>query len=127
MVIIVMFLLVILSFVEFHVGVSSNSIFIVAWIVEVMRKVCQVVSEGHGEILEISLKNCLETDVLCRDFLISNAPLQHYFELLEQLKYNSILTLVLMADTKVLTPSRTSNQLISSAKSLALLPENIFP
>ena len=81
-----MFLLVILSFVEFHVGVSSNSIFIVAWIVEVMRKVCQVVSEGLGEILDISLKNCLETDVLCRDLLISNAPLQHYFELLEQLK-----------------------------------------
>ena len=126
MVIIVMFLLVILSFVEFHVGVSSNSIFIVAWIVEVMRKVCQVVSEGLGEILDISLKNCLETDVLCRDLLISNAPLQHYFELLEHLKYNSILTLVLMADTKVLTPSRTSNQLISSAKSLALLPEIIF-
>lgn len=76
MVIIVMlFLLVILSFVVFHVGVSSNSIFIVAWIVEVMRKVCQVVSEGLGEILDISLKNCLETDVLCRDLLISNAPL----------------------------------------------------
>ena len=56
--------------------------------------------------------------------LLCNIILNNQFE---HLKYNSILTLVLMADTKVLTPSRTSNQLISSAKSLALLPENIFP